>query len=116
MEKLVSRISRKISEGEDGESLATKLDFGYAYRQIKLDQKTRNLCIFTVAGGEFTGYYRFVKGFCGRADIPTNLQERIDKTLKYKHPAWFDVKKLVTKGVVQKHGTEVRESMKKLQT
>ena len=29
MEELISRISRKISEGEDGEVLATKLDFDY---------------------------------------------------------------------------------------
>ena len=41
MEELVSRISRKISEGEDGEILATKFDFDYAYRQIKLDEKTK---------------------------------------------------------------------------
>ena len=34
MEELISRISRKISEGEDGEILATKLDFDYAYGQI----------------------------------------------------------------------------------
>ena len=30
MEELTSRISRKISEGSDGEVVATKLDFGYA--------------------------------------------------------------------------------------
>ena len=63
MEELISRISRKISEGEEGEMLATKLDFNYEYGQIKLDEKTRNLCIFTVTGGEFTSYYLFLKGF-----------------------------------------------------
>ena len=41
MEELISRISRKISEGEDGEVLATKLDFDYAYGQIKLDDDTK---------------------------------------------------------------------------
>ena len=34
MEEQLSKISRKISEGEDGEILATKLDFDYAYGQI----------------------------------------------------------------------------------
>ena len=56
MEELISRISRKISVGEDGEVLSTKLDFDYAYEQIKLDDDTKNLCIFTVTGGDFIGY------------------------------------------------------------
>ena len=61
MQNIISRISRKISEGEDSKILATTLDFDYAYGQINLDEKTRNFCIFTVTGGEFTGYYRFLK-------------------------------------------------------
>ena len=88
MEELISRISRKISEGKEGEILATKLDFDYAYGQIKLDENTKNLCIFTVTGGDFTGYYRFLKGFYRLADIPTIFQERIDTTLEHKNPAW----------------------------
>ena len=63
MEELISRISRKISEGEDGEVLVTTLDFDYAYGQIKLDDDTKNLCTFNVTGGDFTGYYRVLKGF-----------------------------------------------------
>ena len=38
MEVLVSRISRKISEGK---ILAIKLDFDYAYGQIKVDENTK---------------------------------------------------------------------------
>ena len=75
MEELISRISRKISEEQEGEIWITKLDFDYAYGQIKLDDQTKNLCIFTVTGGEFTGYYRFLKGFFGLADIPTIFPE-----------------------------------------
>ena len=115
MEELISRISRKISEGEDGEVLATKLDFDYAYGQIKLDDDTKNLCIFTVTGGNFTGYYRFLKGFYGLADIPTILQERIDTTLEHKHPAWLDDIIIVTKGNLEKDNMEVRETMTKLE-
>ena len=87
MEELISRISRKISEGEDGEILTTKLDFDYAYGQTKLDDDTKNLCIITVTGGDFTGYYRFLKGLNGLADIPKFFQERIDTTLEHKPPA-----------------------------
>ena len=115
LDELISRISRKISEGEDGEILATKLDFDYAYGQIKLDDDTKNLCIFTVTGGNFTGYYRFLKGFYGLADIPTIFQERIDTTLEHKHPAWLDDIIIVTKGNLEKHEMEVRETMTKLE-
>ena len=97
MEELISRITRKISEVKEGEIYITKLDFDYAYGQLRLDEQTRNLCIFTVTGGEFTGYYRFLKGFYGLANIPTIFQERIDKTLEFKHPAWLDNIKIVTK-------------------
>ena len=37
--ELISRTSRRTTEGE-GEILAPKLDFGYAYGQIKLDERT----------------------------------------------------------------------------
>ena len=110
MEELISRLSRKISEGEDGEVLATKLDFDYAYGQIKLDADTKNLCIITVTRGNSTGYYRFLKGFYGLADTPTIFQERIDTTLEHKHPAWLDDIIIVTKGNLEKHELEVRET------
>ena len=107
---MTSKISSK-----QGEILATKIDFDYAYGQIKLDEKTKNLCIFTVTGGDFTGYYRFLKGFYGLADIPTIFQERIDTTLEHKHLAWLDDIIIVTKRSIDEHETEVRETMKKLE-
>ena len=56
------------------------------------------ICIFAVNGGNFTGYYRFLKGFYGLAYIPTIFQEKIDQTLENKHPAWLDNIIVVTKG------------------
>ena len=115
MEKLISRISRKTSEGKDGEIWITKLDFEYAYGQLKLDEATRNLCKFTVAGGEFTGYYHFLKGFYRLAVIITTFQERIDKTLEFKHLAWLDGLIIVTKGIIEKHETDIKEARGKLE-
>ena len=112
MEELISRISRKISEEKEGEIHITKLDFDYAYGQLRLDEQTRNLCIITVTGGEFTGYFRFLKGFCGLADIPTIFQERIDKTLEFKHPAWLDDIIIVTKESAEKHEAEIKNHEK----
>ena len=102
MDELISRISRKISKEQEGEIWITNLDFDYAYGQIKLNETTRNLCIFIVTGGEFTEYYRFLKGFYGLADIPTIFQERIDRTLEFKHAAWLDDIINVTKGTIEK--------------
>ena len=115
MEELISRISQKISEEKEAETWLTKPDFDYAYGQIKLDDETKNLGIFTLTGGESTGYYRFLKGFYGLADRPTIFQERTDKTLEFKHPAWLDDIIIVTKGTIDKHEAEVKETMEKLE-
>ena len=115
MEELLSRISRKIADGKEGEVWISKLDLDYAYGQVKLSEKAKNLCIFTVTGGKFTGYYRFLKGFYGLADLPTNFQENIDKSLKNKHPAWLDDILIVTKGTKEEHKTELMETLKTLE-
>ena len=90
MEELISRISRKIADEDKGEIWILKLDLDYAYGQTKLSEKAKNLCIFTVTGGNFTGFYQFLKGFYGLADLPTKFQEQIFKSLKNKHQAWLD--------------------------
>ena len=103
MEELISRISRKIADGPADEIWTSKLDLDYAYGQLSLSREARNLCIFAVTGGNFTGYYRFLKGFYGLADIPTIFQEKIDQTLENKHPAWLDDIIVVTKGSKEQH-------------
>ena len=42
MEELISRISRKISEGKEGECLETKLNFDYAYGADQIGRKYKN--------------------------------------------------------------------------
>ena len=97
MEELISRISRKIAEGPADELWISKFDLDYAYGQLKLSRRAMDLCIFAVTGGNFTGYYRFLKSFYGLADIPTIFQEKIDQTLENKHPVWLDDIIVVTK-------------------
>ena len=59
MEELISRISRKIAEGPADEIWIPKFDLDYAYGQLQLSKRAMDLCIFSVTGGNFTGYYRF---------------------------------------------------------
>ena len=97
MEELISRISRKKADGPADEIWASKLAWVYAYGQLILSREAQNLCIFAVTGGDYTGYYRFLKGFYGLADILTIFQEKIDQKLENKHPAWLDDIIIVTK-------------------
>ena len=115
MEELISRISRKIADGPADEIWTSKLDLDYAYGQLLLSREARNLCIFAVTGGNFTGYYRFLEGFYGLAEIPTIFQDKIDQTLENKHPAWLDDIIVVTKGSKEQHKKELAEVLTKLE-
>ena len=115
MEELISRISRKIADGPADEIWTSKLDLDYAYGQLSLSREARNLCIIAVTGGNFTGYYRFLKGFYGLADIPTIFQEKIDQTLENKHPAWLDDIIVVTKGSKEQHKKELIDVLTRLE-
>ena len=79
-----------------------------------MNENTKNRFIFTFTGGKFTGYYHFLKGFYGLADIPTIFQERIDRTVEFKHPAWLDDIIFVTKGTIEKHEAEVKKNNEKV--
>ena len=59
-------------------------------------------------GGDFTGHYRFKKGFYGILDIPTVFQEHVDKVLDFKTPVWLDDIIRVTNGTIDEHEQEVR--------
>ena len=115
MEELISRISRKISDGPADEIWISKFDLDYAYGQLLLSREARNRCIFAATGGNFTGYYRFMKGFHGLADIPTIFQEKIDQTLENKHPAWQDDIIVVTKGSKEQCKKELIDVLSRLE-
>ena len=69
----------------------------------------------SVIGGDFTGLYRFKKGFYGLSDIPTVFQEHIDTVLEFKTPVWQDDIICVTNGSIEDHEREVRDVLSKLQ-
>ena len=68
-----------------------------------------DLCIFAKTGGNFTGYYSFLKGFYGLADITTIFQEKIDQTLENKQPALLNDILRVIKGPKEQHKRELIE-------
>ena len=114
MEELISKISAKITNGE-GEIWMSKIDLDYAYGQARLSKEAAHYCVFSIIGGDFTGHYRFKKGFYGLSDIPTVFQEHIDSVLEFKTPVWLDDIICVTNGSIEDHEKEVREVLIKLQ-
>ena len=71
--------------------------------------------MFSIIGGNFTGHYRFKKGFYRLSDIPTVFQEHIDKVLEFRTPVWLEDIICVTNGTIDEHEREVREVLNKLQ-
>ena len=65
--------------------------------------------------GDFTGYYRFLKGFYGLADMTPIFQQNIDRTLKNETPAWLDHIIIVTRGTANEHQSMVEKTMKRLE-
>ena len=54
------------------------IDLDYAYGQMKLSEETSRQCVFALTGGNFSGYYKFKKGFYRLADVPAIFQEKFD--------------------------------------
>ena len=102
MEEL-NQISVEITRDLTVQLFISKIDLDYAYGQMKLYEKTSQQCVFAKTGENFSGYYRFKKGFFGLADIPTIFRKKINRTLGYSTPAWLDDIIVVTRGNKQEH-------------
>ena len=114
-EELLNQISVEITRDRTKELNISKIDLDYAYGQMKLSKETSRQCVFAITGGQFSGYYRFKKGFYGLADIPTIFQEKIDRTLEYSTPAWLDHIIVVTRGDRTEHEKKLFDVLRKLQ-
>ena len=115
MEELLYQISIEITRDRTAQLFMSKIDLDYAYGQMKLSDETSRQCVFALTGGNFSGYYRFKKGFYRLADIPTIFQEKIDRTLEYCTPAWLDDIIVVTRGNKQDHEGKLFDILNKLE-
>ena len=115
MEELINQISVEITRDRTKELMMSKIDLDYEYGQMKQTKETSRQCVFAIKGGKFSGYYRIKKGFYGLADIPTIIQEKIDRTLEYSTPAWLDDIIVVTRGDREEHENKQFDVLKKLE-
>ena len=79
MDEFIRKTSAEITKSND-EMWMSKIDLNYAYGQAKLSEEAARHCVFSIIGGDFTGHYRFKKGFYGLSDIATVFQEHIEKS------------------------------------
>ena len=82
---------------------------------MMLSKETSRQCVFAITGGNFSGYYRFKKGFYGLADIPTIFQENIDRTLEYCTPACLDDIIVVTRGDQKNHEKKLYDVLRNIE-
>ena len=86
MEEFLNQISAELSRNDHDPIWISVIDLEYAYGQMKLAPETSKFCNIAVTGENMNGYYRFLKGFYGPADIPSIFQEKIDRTLGHQTP------------------------------
>ena len=91
----------------------SKINLDYAYGQMKLSEETSRECVFALTGENFSGYYRFKKGFTDLPIYPL-FQEKIDRKLEYCTPAWLDDIIVVTRGSKQDREKKLFDVINKL--
>ena len=65
-------------------------------------------------GGDCTGHSRFNRGFYGLADMPVIFQDKLDRVLEGKAPAWQDDMIVITKGTMSEHFEQVSDVLQEL--
>ena len=91
-----------LADRRHAEVLISKFDLYYAYGQLKLSEEATIFCNFAMTGSQFMRFYKVLKGFHNKPDIPKIFQEEIDQTLANNHPAWLQIVILMTKRIKAK--------------
>ncbi len=73
---------------------------------------TAEHCVITIVGGNCTGHCQFNRGFYGLTDMPVVFQDKLDKVLERKTPAWQDGMIVVTRGTAKDHFEKLSETLK----
>ena len=115
MEELLNQISAELSKNDYDPIWISVIDLDYAYGQMKLAPETSRHCNFAITGEKINGYYQFLKGFYGPADIPTIFPEKIDRTLGHQTPVWLDDIIFVTRGTKETHTRKLHSVLTKLE-
>ena len=118
VDELLGNVSNVIASAKPGEEVwFTTLDLNYAFSQLPLSEKTSKHCNFSILGGKATGTYRFLTGFYGLTDMPTEFQKAMDRTLGVTNNefCFLDDVLIATVGSIQHHNEVTEETIKKIE-
>ena len=115
MEELLNQRSAELSRNDHDPIWISVIDLEYAYGQMRLAPETSKHCIFAVTSENVNGYYRFLKGFYGPADIPTIFQEKMYRTLGHKTLVWLDDIIIVNRETKEDYTRKVFSVLSKLE-
>ena len=82
---------------------------------MKLSEETSRQCVFALTGGNFSGYYRFKKGFTVLPTYPQFFRGKLSEHFEYCTPAWLDDIIIVTRGGEQDHEKKLFDVLDKLE-
>ena len=115
MEKILHQKTTEKTRAPNKPLWISKKGLKYACGHLKLSEETNKHCNFAISGGNTNGYYRFEKDFSGSSDIPTKIQEKMERTLNYQTPVWLDDIIIVTMGDKDKKRRKMFKIREKLQ-
>ena len=115
---LLDNVAQSAQEGtgKPGTTYFSTIDLRYAYSQLKLDEKTKTQCNFSIIGGQATGTYQFQTGFYGLTDMPAEFQKAIDLTLNNEKDtfAFLDDILIISHGTKEQHIDKLKKVLDKL--
>ena len=115
---LLDNVAQSAQEGngKPGTTYFSTIDLRYAYNQLKLDEKTKTQCNFSIIGGQATGTYQFQTGFYGLTDMPAEFQKAIDLTLNNEKDtfAFLDDILIISHGTKEQHMEKLKKVLDKL--
>ena len=114
LDDLRDRASIRASKDRGMPFWASTVDLDYAFGQVELDENTAKHCVIAIVGGDCTGHYRFNRGFYGLADMPVVFQDKLDRVLEGKAPAWQDDMLVITKGTMSEHYEQLADVLQRL--
>ena len=104
MDEIFNQILSELSKKNELDQIwISVIDLDYTYGRMTLAPETSKKCNFAITGEKLNGYYRFLKGFYGPADMPTIFQEKMHRTVGHQIPVWLDDIILVTRGTKEQH-------------
>ena len=116
IDELIDQMSQIVTAKKLGRVWYSSIDLIYAYGQLLPATETAKQCNSNIIGEKATGTCQFQTGFSGLADMPTEFQLAMDRTLRDLEGvfAFIDDVLIVTKGTEEDHMRKVHKVLERM--